>query len=962
MRFSTSARCLLSRIVASALFALLFSVAGTATAIDADSEAFFETKIRPVLVKHCYECHSGESEAIGGALWLDSATAMRDGGESGPAIRPGDADASLLISAIRYESSEMPPDAPLPAAVVDDFVRWIDAGAIDPRTKSANGSPRPAADEIDLQLGRRFWAFRPLTDFRKPLSPASEAAIGENVIDHQLDKQLSEHGIDPVGTAPAEIRLRRLAFDLTGLPPSESIQRRWAESPTEETWVQLVDELLGSRAFAQHWARHWMDVARYADSNGSDFNATFHEAWRYRDYLIDSFDSDRPLDEMIRQQVAGDLLPAATDQQRHDNIVATTFLMLGPKMLSERAKEKLTLDVVDEQIDTVGRAFLGMTLGCARCHDHKFDPIPTEDYYALAGIFKSTQTLNGESQKYVSTWNRVELPTTLEHRQALDQHRTTVAAIEGQVKEATHALQLAKDGENNGIIVDDRDATKIGDWVGSTYTKGFIGSGYVHDNNTNKGSLSIEFRKRLPAGGRYTVRFAYSSSDSRAAKIPVTLITAEGSESLIVDQRKRSDTPPWNELGTFQFSADQDAVVTIRNDGTDGYVIADAVAFLPADQAEKSDESRQAAERIAAAQKRLDELKKQLDAAKKDAPPPLPVAMAPRDFPTDKIADSPVHIRGEVNNVGDVVPRGFLQVCGPGDATIETPTGSGRVELAQWLTDPDNPLVARVLVNRIWMHLFGEGIVRTVDNFGTRGDRPSHPELLDALAIDFMRQGWQLKPLVRRIVLSQAYVRSSEFDPQADATDPENRLLWRAHRKRLSAESIRDTMVLAAGTLTPEERTAPVADKGVLVTANNAVTKAVASGIDQPVRSIYLPVIRGYLPPLMTALDAADPDLLVGKRPTTNVPGQALVLINSDDVIRWAQQTADRILQSESTWEGRLRVAYRLCLSRQPSPSDLDIAEHYVGISQSLTDDQLKHRFADFVAAIFASTEFRMLD
>uniref|UniRef100_UPI0035633D4D DUF1553 domain-containing protein n=1 Tax=Stieleria sp. TaxID=2795976 RepID=UPI0035633D4D len=423
-----------------------------------------------------------------------------------------------------------------------------------------------------------------------------------------------------------------------------------------------------------------------------------------------------------------------------------------------------------------------------------------------------------------------------------------------------------------------------------------------------------------------------------------------------------SDTPPWNELGTFQFSADQDAVVTIRNDGTDGYVIADAVAFLPADQAETSDESRQAAERIAAAQKRLDELNKQLDAAKKDAPPPLPVAMAPRDLPTDKITDSPVHIRGEVNNVGDVVPRGFLQVCGPGDATIETPNGSGRVELAQWLTDPDNPLVARVLVNRIWTHLFGEGIVRTVDNFGTRGDRPSHPELLDALAIDFMRQGWQLKPLVRRIVLSQAYVRSSEFDPQADATDPENRLLWRAHRKRLSAESIRDTMVLAAGMLTPEERTAPVADKGVLVTANNAVTKAVASGIDQPVRSIYLPVIRGYLPPLMTALDAADPDLLVGKRPTTNVPGQALVLINSDDVIRWAQQTADRILQSESTWEGRLRSAYRLCLSRQPSPSDLDIAEHYVGISQSLTDDQLKHRFADFVAAIFASTEFRMLD
>jgi hypothetical protein len=321
-----------------------------------------------------------------------------------------------------------------------------------------------------------------------------------------------------------------------------------------------------------------------------------------------------------------------------------------------------------------------------------------------------------------------------------------------------------------------------------------------------------------------------------------------------------------------------------------------------------------------------------------------------------------VHIRGEVNNLGDVIPRGFLQVCGPGDASIGEPQGSGRVELTRWLTDPDNPLVARVMVNRVWMHLFGEGIVRTVDNFGSRGERPSHPELLDALATDFMRDGWRLKPLVRQIVLSDAYNRSGEYDADSIAEDPENRLLWRAHRKRLSAESIRDSMLIAAATLTDEEPTAPVADKGVLVTKNNAETNAVASGIDQPIRSIYLPVIRGNVSPLMSALDAADPDLLVGKRPTTNVPGQALMLINSENINAWAEQTADRILQSESSWTDRLTAVYRVCLSRQPSSTDREIAEHYLGLSGPSTDEEIKARFRDLVAAVFASTEFRFLD
>lgn len=935
-----------------------------AKAFDPGSPEFFEQKIRPVLVQHCYECHSDQADAVGGSLWLDSAGGMREGGDSGPAVEPGDAEASVLISAIRYESSEMPPKQRLPDHIVDDFVKWIDAGAIDPRTnppvKTTHG------DSIDLNAGRKFWSFQPITDVRHAWTPQQRQAAGDRLIDEMVNQKLSAEGIPANPAAPPNTRLRRLAFDLTGLPPSEALRQTWNADPSDENWQRVVDQLLNSRAFAQHWARHWMDIARYADSNGSDFNATYHDAWRYRDYLIDSFDRNRPLDEMIRQQVAGDLLAAGSDAERHDNLVATTFLMLGPKMLSERDKSKLTLDVVDEQIDTVGRAFLAMTLGCARCHDHKFDPIATEDYYALAGIFKSTQTLNGESQKYVSTFNRTELPVPRSHRQAIADYETELEALEKALKAAKAEHKQASLAQPKGIVIDDTQATKTGRWVDSTYSKDFIGSGYVHDDNTNKGECQIEFRTRLPKPGRYTVRFAFAGSGNRADNVPVKITTASGSETITVSQRKVSPTPPWTSLGTYDFSVDKDTVVTIRNDDTDGYVIADAIQFIAVEQsnAEAADSQRQQelADKLAAATAKIKSIEGQIKTLKESAPPPIPVAMAPRDLPNDKIADSPVHIRGEVRNTGSVVPRGFLRVCSPGDAVIESPQGSGRLELARWLTDPDNPLVARVMVNRIWMYLMGEGIVRTVDNFGSRGERPSHPELLDALAIDLMRGGWRLKPMIRQIVLSETYARSSEFNRVAAANDPENRLLWRAHRKRLTAESIRDAMLVASGTLTGDEPTAPVADKGVLVTKNTASTGTVTAGIDAPVRSIYLPVIRGYIAPLLSALDVANPDLLVGQRPTTNVPGQALVLINSEHVNGWAERTAERVITDNPVRGDQIDAAYRICLAREPNGRDRALTEHYLDGFDQATDAEAKRRLVDLVAALFACTEFRLLD
>lgn len=935
---------------------------------DPGSVDFFETKIRPVLIKHCYSCHSSEAEETGGTLWLDSAPAMREGGDSGPAIEAGNSDASLLISALRYESTEMPPDAPLPAEIIDDFARWIDAGAPDPRSSQASG---PTKSKVDLDAGRQFWSFRPLQDYRDSQTPEHTQLRGAAMIDHLIDQQLSRQDVPPNGEARPEVRLRRLAFDLTGLPPDPKLRERWLRDPSPEHWEQIVDELLDSRSFAQHWARHWMDVARYADSNGSDFNATFHDAWRYRDYLVDSFDQDRPFDVMVQQQIAGDLLPYETEEERYTNLVASTFLMLGPKMLSERDKPKLILDVVDEQIDTVGRAFLGLTLGCARCHDHKFDPVPTGDYYALAGIFRSTQTLNGESQQFVSTFNKVPLPVPEELAAEHERYNARLKELSDQVADATQALDELKREHLDGVVLDDSQATKKGKWVSSTYTKGFFGEGYVHDENTRKGECSIEFRTRLPKSGKYIVRIAYSHSGNRASRVPVTVESSDTRHELVVNQQKKPDLAPWKTVGTFEFSDQQEAVLRISNTDTDGYVIADAVQFLEVSEQASSESSTTepdpseesiAIDEVQQAQTKLAELQKQLTRFKSNAPEPFPLAMAPRDLPSSDITDSPIHIRGEVNNIGPKVPRGFLQVCGQGDASAGSPSGSGRLELAQWMTDPDHPLVSRVIVNRVWSHLLGEGIVRTVDNFGARGETPSHPELLDALAIDFMRDGWHFKALIRNIVLSRAYSRSSRYADEAVSVDPENRLLWRFNRKRMTAESIRDTMLVAAGLLQGDEPSGPVADKGVLVTKNNGDSKAAEAGLESPVRTLYLPVIRSNLPPLLTALDAADPDLLVGKRPNTNVPGQALVLMNSEDVVGWAHATAERLAQQHPTHRERLEASFRVCLSRDPTKSELELAEHYTQVTPEMNEAEKLERLKDWIAAVFASTEFRFLD
>ncbi|HBJ34839.1 MAG TPA: xanthan lyase [Planctomycetaceae bacterium] len=934
----------------------------------AEGIAFFEAKIRPVLLTHCMECHSDDSEKMDGGLALDRRAGWQIGGDSGPAIEPGDSAASLLMSAIRYESIEMPPKGKLPDAVIADFEKWIDMGAPDPRDEAMPSGVR--GGEIDWDAAAKFWAFRAPVETSAP-EPAGDADASDWVDRFVASKRIAA-GLKSPPIADPLVRLRRLCFDLTGLPPSSELIEAFRADPSEQHWRRIADRLLHSPEYAEHWGRHWLDVARYADSNGSDFNATFHDAWRYRDFVVRSFAQDKPFDRFVVQQVAGDLMEASDDEAATENLIATGFLMLGTKMLSERDKEKLEMDVVDDMIDTVGRSLLGLTLGCARCHDHKFDPVPTADYYALAGIFRSTQVLDGESQKYVSTWHKRPLPADPDHVRRLDEFEVEKKRLNGAIAKSKKAVEQAESTStlsSNEIVFDDTQAKKIGDWQSTTYSKPYHGEGYVHDQNRDKGNAKITFAGP-PEPGAYEVRIAFSGGPNRASNVPVILHLGgkEDDESFVrhftINQRiEPAIDKLWYSLGEHTFVDTKLAQLVIHNGGTDGYVLADGVKFIrstPASQSEsKSSEqvvadAKLAADFVADTKSKLQSLEAELKQLEANRPAPLPMAMAVRD--AAKIGDTFICVRGEVSNRGPEVPRGFLRICSSG-APPSIPEGqSGRLQLAHWLTDPDNPLTARVIVNRVWMHLFGEGIVRTVDNFGIQGERPSHPELLDNLAIEFVRDGWSIRRLVRRLVMTGTYSQSSQFNESAFTIDPDNRLLWRANRRRVQAESMRDTLLIAAGQLDMTSSIAPMAGFGVLVSQN--VPTPVEIKIDQtPRRSIYLPVIRGELTPLLTTFDFADPDLIVGRRESTNVPSQGLTLLNNPDVIQWCRTAAERLIETNSTDQARLRAAYHAMLQRDPTDQEsIWLTEFISGFDKELEG------WAKAVQTLVASTEYRFLD
>jgi hypothetical protein len=644
-----------------ALAAQVVAVATLCAADPPQGIKFFEKRIRPVLVEKCYGCHSSTVDKLKGGLLLDSRDGIRKGGDSGPAVVPGDAKGSLLLSAIRYQDLEMPPNERLPDGTIEDFAKWIGMGAPDPR----DGATAVKAVGIDLESGRKHWSFQPISN---PLVPqVKNQQWPQTDIDRFVLAALEEQGLAPVLDAgPHELR-RRIAFDLTGLPPGDELSL----SSPPAAWI---DALLANPQFGERWGRHWLDVARYAESSGSGHNVVFPLAFRYRDWVIDALNADMPYDRFVVLQLAGDLLLAVDDAQRNEQLVATGFLAVGVKDLRERDTKRFRMSIVDEQIDVTTRALLGLTVACAKCHDHKFDPIPTRDYYALAGVFYSSEPLLGARR------NR-----------HTDPFAAGVASLAG-IRQP----------------IDDADiAALLKERVALTYS-------------------------------RLKVR----------------------------DER-------WRVLGTMN--------IPVKN-------IKPAQEAL-VDQQPSVQALRQAADDQ---QARYMAARERYDAGLAHA------AMAMRDVQPTDVA---VHIRGEDSQLGEIVPRGFPQVLCTTSTRPINREQSGRLELAQWIASADNPLTARVIVNRVWQHLFGAGTVETSDDFGHTGQPPTNPALLDHLAQRLVAHGWSLKKLIREIMLSRVYRLSSRHHATAMEVDPANRLQWRMSRRRLDSDALFDSIRQISGEL-----------------------------------------------------------------------------------------------------------------------------------------------------------------
>jgi len=928
---------------------------------------FFEKKVRPLLAERCLDCHS-EAKKVKGGLRLDLREGWVKGGDSGPAIVPGEPDKSLFITAIRYSDRDlqMPEKRKLPDEEIAILEQWVKMGAPDPRT---SGTMAKKQTGLSLEEGRKFWSYAPV---QKPAVPAvKDAAWARGDLDRFILAKIEAAGAQPAPDATPEALVRRLYYDLVGLPPTPEQIDAFAKAAAvnrPQATEKLVDELLASPHFGERWGRHWLDVARFAESSGGGRTLLFKDAWRYRDYVIQAFNADVPFDRFIREQIAGDLLPAATPEDARRQVSATAFLALGPTNYEEQDKQQLRFDVIDEQLETLGRGFLGQTIGCARCHDHKFDPVSQRDYYAMAGIFASTRTLFNYTDN-VARWIAAPLPAAGPNEVALLAHETKLAALEKELEGAKAELTKASKavtevtskpgvpvaaGDLPGIIIDDAQAKIVGEWKHSKHVRSYIGDGYVHDLNQGKGEKTITFTPSLPKAGRYEVRLAYAHLDGgRATNVRVTVLHADGEDNVFVDQ---TQVPPIDgrfvSLGKFRFEKDGAGYVLITNDDSNGYVTVDALQFIPEGDATAAEESRDAANpQRAAAAKRVRKLETDLKKLKKEGPA-RDTAMAVRD--DDQVADVQIRVRGVEKQRGETVPRGFLTVALRNEAPAIPANQSGRRELADWIASAENPLTTRVFVNRTWTWLFGTGLVRTVDNFGTTGEKPSHPELIDHLATRFVEQGWSVKRLVREIVLSRTWQQAVATPA---ASDMDNRLFAHANRRRLDAEQIRDTILSVSGQLKLDLYGLNIGGAGD-IDANDfsAQNTEYAYVYADTRRSVYTPAFRNKRLELFEAFDFGDINATIGQRNVSTVAPQALYLLNHSFVVEQARAAAERTLASSDDGDARLVSAFRRTLGRAPTATEWEKCRRFLGASASL------ETWAQLHQTLFATLDFRYLD
>ena len=914
---------------------------------------FFEKKIRPILSKNCYECHSAKSKSLKAGLFLDRKAGWERGGRNGAVIIPGKPSKSILMNVLEYDNHDlqMPPSGKLSESVLADFEKWISMGAQDPRNSSL--------DEVfavgglkakSLEEGRKFWAFKAIKPPSLPDDQKDEWIKDE--IDSFILQGIEDKRLQPSQKAEPMTLLRRIFFDLTGLPPSPQDIREFQENSSDESFRDVVDSLLDSPRFGERWGRHWLDVARYSDTTGGGRNNPFPNAHRYRDYVINSFNKDKPFDQFIMEQIAGDLMSSSTDNEFNEKLTGTGFLALGPHNYELQDKELLRMEVVDEQLSAVGKAFMGLTMDCARCHDHPFDPIPIQDYYSMAGIFRSTNSLVPGN---VAGFHERELRD--EFGEQRKEFERTLASLEKRLKEAINLFKSLDGKETNsnarsldpltleGIVVDELTAIKKGNWKSSNHTPGYVGSGYHHDDNTGKGSKSITYRANIHKGGKYDVQVSYAEGPNRSKKTPITVMHADGEQKIYIDQTK----PPailgsFTSVGVFRFEQVERDVVQITTEGTEGHVIADAirlVAIEEKDRALNHSKKPKKPEFDLVAQKKLNEvklrvkeIKEKIEIHKKSQPTKVAKVMSVLE--QEETGDWHIHLRGSIRNLGPVVERGFLQVTMPkGTSPIaEIPKGeSGRFQLAEWIASSNNPLPARVYANRVWHYLFGRGIVASTDNFGEMGNRPTHPELLDYLARYLIENNWSTKSLIRKIVLSNTYQMSTYVSDITAKIDPENNLFSRQNRKRLEAEAIGDAMLFVGGQISANH---PALEKK---------------------RFSFQKLNRNKLSELFEVFDYPNPGLVSGKRNTSSVPTQALYMMNNDFVIKQARLVSTNIEKQETKdLKRKISLAFLKCLGRAPNEEEMKTSLLFLGKkSQKVNLEGLVH-------SLFACLDFRYLN
>ncbi len=1028
--------------IVSGMLLLLCGAVGHAAdepkAVTAEQATFFESKIRPLLATHCYECHGG-AESRGG-LKLDSMEALLKGNAHGPALVVGDPDKSALLKVVHYDGAiKMPPTGKLRPEEIAALTAWVKMGAPWPTMKGAGAATNPgqAPDLVLTPAQKNFWSFRPIVKHAPPNVKNSAWCLSP--LDRFILAKLEEKGMKPAPSADRPTLIRRAYFDLIGLPPTPEQVVAFVGDKAPDAWAKVIDSLLANSHYGERWGRHWLDLVRYSDSNGLDENVAFANAYRYRDYVVDAYNKDVPYNLFMTEQLAGDLMPPADPETQNARVTATGFLSLGAKVLAEPDKEKLVMDIVDEQIEVTSKAFMGLTVACARCHNHKFDPIATKDYYALAGIFKSTKTM--ASLNTVAMWqerpllNQQSQTEMAEHERKIKEAETALNAVKGQANAALlaefhkdsgkylqAAWELAQQAEPISIAetpVKPGDPARI-EILATKFNRGNVnrdtdnyGKGIGVINNVTTPDVA-EYDVNIPTAGNYQVELRYASGESRPVHLVLNGKLVKEDAAGKITGSFFPDGQKWELQGVFPFSQGKNVfkiesaiaiphfnkilIVPVKRRpdsapirtaeqiaaqyGVNVSLVRHSVRFLGD---VKSDPSKFAAVDLESAVSKFaarvtvpdkpdelysDSLKKQVAAADKkfqafktnEIKPPMVMAVE-----EGKVEDCRVHVRGDTQSLGDAVPRHFLTVLG-GDKIVAKPGQSGRLELAQWLSNPDNPLTSRVEVNRIWQGHFGNGIVKTSENFGLLGTPATHPELLDWLARTFTEQGWSVKKLHRLIMLSNTYKMSTVADPKsailADKFDTENTLLWHMPRLRLDAEPFRDSILAVSGDL-------DLTMGGSLLTiANHDYVTNDQSGnaaqYNAHRRGIYLPIIRNALYDMFQAFDFGDPTMVNPHRAMTTVAPQALFVMNSPFVLEQAKVFAGQLLDQKTLSDtDRVKLAYMRAYSRPATSEEALKCQNFLAkYGDSLTalePDPAKRRlraWASLCQIILASNEF----